>query len=151
AVLRRIVEAAHLVRAAATGTPVQQHDRLAVGIAALLVVEDVTVVDAERAGVEGFDLGVQRAHADAASCLETRPVYQPVRGGPSSSCAVHCPSPTRSRPSRSVTVATSTKPAARSSARTAGPWSWPCSSSSQPPGTRCNGAAPTMARIASRP
>src|SRR5690606_39297654 len=77
AVLRRVVEAAHLVGTATARAAVQQHHRLAIGIAALLVIEDVAVIDAEGAGVEGFDLGIQRAHADAASCGITGPVYQP--------------------------------------------------------------------------
>src|SRR3546814_4313746 len=63
AVLRRVVEAPHLRAAAAARTAVQQHHRLAPGIAALLVMERVAVVDFELAGVEGFDLGIERAHA----------------------------------------------------------------------------------------
>src|SRR3546814_888182 len=63
AVLRRVVEAPHLRAATAARAAVQQHHRLAPGVAALLVMERVAVVDFELAGVEGFDLGIERAHA----------------------------------------------------------------------------------------
>ena len=62
AVLRRIVETAHLRTAAAARAAVQQHDRFAVGIAALLVIQRMAVVDAQRAAVVGLDLGIQGAH-----------------------------------------------------------------------------------------
>src|SRR5690606_27120747 len=63
AVLRRIVEAPHLGVATAARSAVQQHHRLAVGVAALFVVKRMALVDFELAGVEGFDLGIERAHA----------------------------------------------------------------------------------------
>src|SRR5690606_40530380 len=63
AILRRVVETAHLCAAAAAGAAVQQHHRLAVRIAALLVVELVAAIDLEGAGLVGLDLGVQGAHA----------------------------------------------------------------------------------------
>src|SRR3546814_17135270 len=63
AVLRRVVEAPHLRAATAARAAVQQHHRLAHGVAALLVMERVAVVDFELAGVAGFDLGRERAHA----------------------------------------------------------------------------------------
>src|SRR3546814_7147329 len=63
AVLRRVVEAPHLRAATAARAAVQQHHLLAPGVAALLVMERVAVVDFELAGVEGFDLGIERAHA----------------------------------------------------------------------------------------
>src|SRR5690606_2627225 len=63
AVLRRIVEAPHLRAAAAAGAAVQQHHRLAAGVAALLEVQAMAVGHLQEAGVEGFDLGIEAAHA----------------------------------------------------------------------------------------
>ena len=69
----------------------------------------------------------------------------------------HCPPLHRSMPARSRRDCTRAKPAAASSARTAGAWLWPCSSSSQPPGRRwaragaARAMAWMMARMASSP
>ena len=61
-VLGRIVEATHLGAAAAARAAMQQHHRLAVRVAALLVIELVARIDLEDAGVVGLDFGIQRAH-----------------------------------------------------------------------------------------
>ena len=56
------MEAAHLGIAATTGPTVQHDHGLAIGIPALLVIQGMAVVDLERADVEGFYFGVERAH-----------------------------------------------------------------------------------------
>ena len=56
------MEAAHL-GIATTTRPTMQHDHgLALRVAALFVVQGVAVIDLERAGVERFYFGVERAH-----------------------------------------------------------------------------------------
>src|SRR6185312_15038499 len=57
----RVEEAPALRVGAAARTAVQEHHRLAVRIAALLVVQRVQFRDLERAAVVGFDFGIQRA------------------------------------------------------------------------------------------
>src|SRR5690606_28216455 len=64
-VLLRVVEATHLVAAAATRPTVQQHHRFAFRVPALLVLERVALVDGKGTGVVGLDLGIQAAHARA--------------------------------------------------------------------------------------
>mmetsp|Transcript_47680 Transcript_47680/g.93123 ORF Transcript_47680/g.93123 Transcript_47680/m.93123 type:complete len:266 (-) Transcript_47680:151-948(-) len=67
AVALRIEEAAVTLRAPPAGPTVDEHHRLAVPVAALLVVDRVARAHVQPAGVVGFDRGVQRAERGAAS------------------------------------------------------------------------------------
>ena len=58
-----IVETPHLGPAARARPAVQQHHRLALGVAALFVIQPVAAVRLQEAAVVGFKVGVQAAHA----------------------------------------------------------------------------------------
>jgi len=58
---RRIELAAMLGAAAGAGAAMQHHRRLAVGIAALLPVEDMAIADIELPGPVGLDLRIESA------------------------------------------------------------------------------------------
>ena len=62
-----------------------------------------------------------------------------------------CPTTTRRMPARSRDASIAMKPAASNSPRTASPWSKPCSTTSQPPGTSRSRAPATIAASADRP
>ena len=98
-VLRRIVELAHLRRAATAGPAMQHHHRLAVGVAALFVVQRVALVDLERTGVVGRDGGVKRAHA-LAHWLEERPIVERRARARVAAGMARYAAQTRLRPSR---------------------------------------------------
>src|SRR5690606_18165767 len=63
----------------------------------------------------------------------------------------HWPPLQRSMPARSVWLLTWSNPALPSRARTRGAWSWPCSSSSHPPGRSARVDWAMMVRMSSRP
>src|SRR5207342_2168870 len=61
-VLRGIVEPAHLRAAAGARAAMKQHHRLALRIAALLVIQRMAAVDLQGAAVVAVDLGIKGAH-----------------------------------------------------------------------------------------
>ncbi|GEM_PF-4458335 len=62
----RVVETPHLLAATGARATVEHHHRLSVGIAALLEVDGVTIIDLQCVTVEWLDLGVQLAQRDRA-------------------------------------------------------------------------------------
>ena len=57
---------------AAAGTAVQEHHRLAVGIAAQLPIEAVAVADVEHAGLVGLDRRIKRAALGGCACVHQK-------------------------------------------------------------------------------
>ena len=70
AVVLRIEEAPAFRIASRAGATVQKHNRLAVRIAALLVIQRMQIRHGEHAVIVGLDIGIQRAKLLGHQCLQ---------------------------------------------------------------------------------